>query len=235
MILVVASDIKFLSILEKEVLDSSDSGVFIASTQKSALEMALIKNPELIFIESRAQSFSSRSLIDNLRQSSCISPIILLTYGESEEIIDSLRQGADDFIKLPIVVTEAREVLQRVRKVSRARIDQEKNQKKLILDEAVRITLTTLSHYLNNYLTALDGDLTLLHEALQNQEPASRQLDILNQSRRDAVFIKKVIEVLVNTKSIKLVDYDNSDMMIDITIPLANELNRILNGGQTDL
>lgn len=233
MILVVADQIKFLKKLERDVLTSFDDEIFIADNQKSALEIALTRNPELIFIESQAQSFSCENLIGILRQSACTSPIILLTLGTTEEIIEQLRLGATDFIRLPIDLGCAREVIERVRVNSRNRLEQERNHQKLIQDEAVRITLTTLSHHLNNYLTALDGDLVLLHESLQNTEPISRQLEILRKSERELDCIKKVIDVLVNTKSIKLKDYDDSATMIDIDAQLMAGLKSLMDSDQT--
>jgi DNA-binding response OmpR family regulator len=235
MILVVAEKIDFLKDLEREVLDFLNDEVFIAENQKSALEFALTRDPELIFIESQARSYSCSSLISILRQSACTSPIILLTSETTDAIIELLRLGATEFIRIPIDILSAREVIERVQKSSRNRLEQERNHQKLIRDEAVRITLTTLSHHLNNYLTALDGDLVLLHESLQNSEPIVDQLEILKKSEYEMSCIKKVIDVLVNTKSIKLKDYDDSATMIDIDAQLMAGLKSIVDSDQAEI
>jgi DNA-binding response OmpR family regulator len=235
MILIVAEQIKFLKEFEREILFAFNNEIIIAENQKSALEAALTRNPDLIFIESQAASFSCGSLISIIRQSACTSPIILLTTETTNEIIELLRLGANDFITLPIDIQRAREVIERVKDNSRNRLEQERNHQKLIQDEAVRITLTTLSHHLNNYLTALDGDLVLLHESLQNAEPLINQLEILKKSEHELKCIKTVIDVLVNTKSIKLKDYDDSATMIDIDAQLMAGLKSIADSGRINI
>lgn len=234
MILVIISDPKISSCLEKKILKPLGNEVCLASNEKHGLELALVENPDLVLIGGAALSPSLNSMISIIHQSKPSVPIILVCDADMDSIVDAFRIGISDFIKMPLAEKDARDVITRVLETSEVIRQREKDDHKLLLDEAVRITQTTLSHYLNNYLTALDGDLILLHESLQNKNSQKRQLEILNKSQRDTACIKKVIEVLVNTTSVKLTEYDNSSKMIDIDAPLFIELNRILDTRNTD-
>ena len=229
MILVMISDPKINSCVEKMILKPMGLEARSASNEKHGLELALVENPDLILIGGTILSPSLFSTISIIHQSKPSIPIILVCDGSMDNVITGFRTGISDFIKLPVKENEARGVISRVLATSEDVRQREKDNHKLLLDEAVRITQTTLSHYLNNYLTALDGDLILLHESLQNKDPQKRQLEILKKSQRDTACIKKVIEVLVNTTSIKMTEYDTSSKMIDIDAPLFLEINRILN------
>ena len=99
----------------------------------------------------------------------------------------------------------------------------------MILVEAVQITMTTLSHYMNNYLTALDGNLTLLQESIQTNQQDSTFTEIVKNSQTNLSCIKRVMQVLLNTTSISFTKYDDSIPMIDIRAALMQELNCIEN------
>lgn len=209
--------------------------VITATDEKHGLESALVNNHELILIGTKTGALPANSIISILRQSGSSTPIILVSDTRHDQLLDAFRMGISDFINIPIVVPEAQNIVTRMIEISKINHDRDKYNQKLLLDEAVRITLTTLSHYLNNYLTALDGDLVLLAEAVQNEDPIKNQMEALKKSQRDAAYIKKVIEVLVNTTSIKLTEYDKTAKMLDIDASLFNELNLLLDVGKTDI
>lgn len=234
MILVIVNDTKIKTSIEKKILTAMGYEVLSALDEKHGLELALLRNPDLILIGGKTISPSLNSTISIIHQSKPSIPIILVGAGDMGRIVEAFKLGISNFIPLPLEVKEAQEVVVRALETSRANRKRESDNQKLLMDEAVRITQTTLSHYLNNYLTALDGDLILLRESLQNKDPLQQQLEILKNSQRDTACIKKVIEVLVNTTSIKLTEYDQTSTMIDIDAPLFLEINRILGSNPLD-
>ncbi len=234
-ILAIVDDIKTLNLLKDNVLEPMGFDVITAADEKLGLESALVNNPELILISTKTGAIPTNSIVSILRQSGLSTPIILVSNTGHDQLLDAFRMGINDFISIPIIVPEAQNVVARMIEKSKLNQDRDKYNQKLLLDEAVRITLTTLSHYLNNYLTALDGDLVLLAEAVQNKDPIKDQMEALKKSQRDAAYIKKVIEVLINTTSIKLTEYDKTAKMLDIDASLFNELNLLLDVGKSDI
>jgi FixJ family two-component response regulator len=234
MILVIILDEKLRDDIIKTVLEPMDHEVLLASDEKGGAELALLHEPELILVDEQFWQHSNRSMMTILRHSNHTMPVVLVSDKECVCLIEDFKRGISDVISLPLDPTSAQQVIERAINDSYESRQRHINENKLMLDEAVRITMTTLSHYLNNYLTALDGDLTLLQEAQQNHEPVNRQSEILKKTKIDAALIKKVVEVLVNTTSIKLKEYDNSVTMIDIDTLLFNEINQILNAGAGD-
>jgi response regulator RpfG family c-di-GMP phosphodiesterase len=235
MILVAISDPKISIYVEEEILIPMGCEVLSARTEKHGLELALVENPDMVLVGSANISPSLYSTISIIHQSKPSIPILLVCDAYPEIVINAFRAGISDYIKLPLNDVDAQEVINRVMATSEAIRQREKDNHKLLMDEAVRVTQTTLSHYLNNYLTALDGDHILLQESIHNKEPQTRQLEILKKSQRDSACIKKVIEVLVNTTSVKLTEYDDSSKMIDIDAPLLLEINRILDSNLSDV
>lgn len=228
MILVIISDTKVRQSVEANVLQPLGLEAVIAENEKAGLELAVVRDPQLILLDGKKGDITKKTIIPILRQSGSLSPVIYVSDACDAELLEAFRFGISDFIKLPLDVAEAQSTITRVIQNSDADRERQLSNQKLLLEEAVRITLTTLSHYLNNYLTALTGNLTLLSESLQNQDSLERQMEILTKCKRDMANIKKVIEVLVNTTIIKLTEYDDSAKMIDIDGLLFSELNRIM-------
>lgn len=228
MILVIIDDPDVQQNIQTRVLEPLGHEVLIAKNEKAGLEMALLKNPQLILVGGPKADLTKTKMLSVLRQSCSLSPVVYVSDAGDAEIIEAFRHGITDCIKLPLDEAEAQSIITRVIENSIDNRERQVKNQKLLLEEAVRITLTTLSHYLNNYLTALDGNLTLLNESLQSQDSVDRQIEILAKSERDVVKIKKVIEVLVNTTIIKLTEYDDSAKMIDIDDMLFSELNKIV-------
>lgn len=228
MILVIINDTDVQQSIQTRVLQPLGYEVLIAKNEKIGLEMALLNNPQLILVGGPNADMTKTKMLSVLQQSGSLSPVVYVSDAGDAEIIEAFRHGITDCIKLPLNEVEAQSIISRVIENANDRRESQVKNQKLLLEEAVRITLTTLSHYLNNYLTALDGNLTLLNESLLAKDSLDRQVEILTKSKRDMVNIKKVIEVLVNTTIIKLTEYDDSVKMIDIDDMLFSELTKII-------
>lgn len=227
-VLIIERDDEVRDFFTQRVLNLPGVKVLSASNQKQGVEQALLENPDLILLGSSSSNSRELEFLTILKQSTCNSPVVLLTNVDaSEDILNAFRQGISDYIVLPTNVKNARDVINGVITDSNERNKREKLNQRLIMVEAVRITMTTLSHYMNNYLTALDGNLTLLQESMQAYSHSSSQVEIVQNSRTNLACIKMVMQVLLNTTSVSFTQYDNSIPMIDIQNALTRELSRI--------
>jgi DNA-binding response OmpR family regulator len=229
-ILVIESDTQNRAFLIDQVLHPLSYRIACASTGKIGLEQALLVSPILIIIGESLPDFSSLEFLSIFQQSSCASPILLLTENPSQtHLIEAFKQGICDYLLLPTKIDVARETLQRVLKNALEKSRREKLNKKLLMVEAIQITLTTLSHYLNNYLTALGGDLTLLQESLQSDAERSSMVEIVKNGQNNLECIQLVTQVLFNTTSVSFTQYDDSIPMIDIQNAIMQEFTRMEN------
>ena len=229
-VLVIATDEYVRTFFLQKVLKPLGYRILIANNEKQGLEQALLQNPDLILFGNSQADEPDLQFLTILKQSTCISPVVLLMATESKEyVIKAFKQGISDYLLLPVDVEKAQETIKRVITNSIEKCEREKLNQRLIMVEAVQITITTLSHYMNNYLTALDGNLTLLRESIQIDQQGSTFAEIVKNSQINLSCIKMVMQVLLNTTSISFTKYDDSIPMIDIRAPLTQELNRIEN------
>jgi len=131
-----------------------------------------------------------------------------------------------DYVVKPSTNDEILAAIDRALNESRLARAKEELNRNLITAEIVRVTVVTLSHYLNNHLTTLKGGLTLLGEALTDKAPDPYLLDILQASRKSALSIQAVMKVLLGATGVSLCNYTDSTMMMDIEAALREELGR---------
>ncbi len=227
-VVIIEADEQVRSFFVKQVLEPLEYRVLSAADQRQGLEQALLLNPDLILLGDSAPNPRINSFLSILKQSTCSSPIILVTTDDSKDkIIDAFRQGISDFILLPTKIDGSREIIKHVVEKSQEMHKREELDHRLIMIEGVEITMTTLSHYINNYLMALNGNLLLLQESLRENKHVCGAPEIIQKSLINLSCIKKVLQVLLNSTSISFVKYDDSIPMIDIHDRLMVELNRI--------
>ena len=86
--------------------------------------------------------------------------------------------------------------------------------------DTLKKTMVTLSHYLYNYLTALDGNLSLLQEQFQQQNADPILFQMLKESQESASHIQAVLQALQRVTQVKGITYANRTQMIDIETAL---------------
>jgi Response regulator containing CheY-like receiver, AAA-type ATPase, and DNA-binding domains len=225
-ILVIVGKDSNRNFLVEQILQPLGYHTTFAITGKAGLEQALMSEPDLVIIGEYLPDFSSLELLSIFRQSSCASPILLVTENPSHEhLIETFRQGICDYLLLPAPAQEVQGTIQRVLKLAQEKMAREKLNKQLLLTEAIHITLSTLSHYLNNYLTALGGDLTLLQESLLADKNCASLAGIAKDGQTNLERIQLVTEVLFNTTSVTFTNYDQSMQIIDIENAILHEFN----------
>jgi DNA-binding response OmpR family regulator len=98
--------------------------------------------------------------------------------------------------------------------VENARLHAEMRQ--IVTMDTLRKTMVTLSHYLYNYLTTLDGNLSLLQEQLQQQNADPSLLLMLKESQESTSQIHTVLQALQHITQVKGIVYADRTQMIDI-------------------
>ena len=229
-ILLIENDQQIKELLINDVLQPLGVQPLIASTGKEGLEKALLLSPVLILVGETLPDLSTFEFLSVLRQSTFTSPVVLLTADQNlSHLIETFEQGISDFLLIPFNSEQAKQTIQRVFKMGREQQERDKSNNNLRLVEAIQITITTLSHYLNNYITALNGDLTLLQEMVAQDPDKSQMKEVIQNSQASMDYIKLVLQVLLNTTSVSLTKYDNSIPMIDIKDAVTREFTHLEN------
>jgi nitrogen-specific signal transduction histidine kinase len=96
-----------------------------------------------------------------------------------------------------VEIEKARQIIRVAISASKEQHRREVLNKHLLTTEAVQITVTTLSHYINNYLTALDGNLTLLDESARQIKLNDLYKEIIQKSQLNLESIKTVLRVFI--------------------------------------
>jgi len=218
------------SVIKEELVAALHLQGMFTNSVKDGLEKALILTPAVIFLGEDLSNYTPLDFLGVLRQSCCICPVIMITrHNEPAYLIEHFRAGINDYLLLPLAVDQDIERIQKVIEQGKERTEREKVNRKLLTVEAVQITLTTLSHYLNNYITALKGNLTLMQEMLEQKAEAEKVNEVLQKGLVNMECIQLVLQVLFNTTNITFTHYDDSVPMIDIQDALIKELNHLEN------
>jgi DNA-binding response OmpR family regulator len=226
-ILIVDDSREIRELLDEVVLSPLGFTTHSAGDGKAGLSLAERCRPDLILLDMNMPRMSGLEMLTALRKRHFGAPAILMTaYGSENVAIEAFRLGVRDYIVKPFTPEEMLGAIDRALNESRLARQQEELNRNLITAEIVRVTVVTLSHYLNNHLTTLKGGLTLLGESLMEKAPDPYLLDILQASRKSALSIQAVMKVLLDATGVRLCAYTDSTMMMDIESALREELNR---------
>ncbi|OGG50689.1 MAG: hypothetical protein A3F84_09675 [Candidatus Handelsmanbacteria bacterium RIFCSPLOWO2_12_FULL_64_10] len=167
--------------------------VFSAFDGEQALQQVVEVQPDLLLLDVSMPKVDGISVLKALRTDEDYRelPVILLTARrESENKVEGLDAGADDYITKPFHVEE---VVARIRSLLRLRQIQAEvveKEKRLAKVEALHQTLATLSHHINNATQAILGTAQLCQ--LTNEKPDRLIATCLHQTAR----IKAVLDCL---------------------------------------
>lgn len=227
-ILIVDDDNDAVEIL-KQILYSLDYQIITVFDGKTGLKIAVEQHPDLIFLDMNMPVMNGLEMLTALRQTDCTSPVIFMTaYGSDRMAIDVFRLGVSDYLNKPFTRDDVRSAVDRALRETRLMRAQEILNRNLLTAETVRVTAVTLSHYLNNYLTALNGGLQLLEENLKQDWPNPELLRLIEDSRKSSMNIEAVVRVLLQATNIKLTPYSDATPMLDIETALNRERDRLL-------
>lgn len=225
-ILVVSSNEEMITSLNNVLFEPLRNEPVLAPDGRAGLEKALLFSPSVILLDECVPDLSD--FLTGLCQANVNRPVLLLTKDHNcDHIIESFRLGISDILFLPIEGENSIKTVQSALRSGWEQSDREKLNEKLLTSEAIQITIATLSHYVNNSLTALSGNLTLLREMIDQGAEKEQQISTIADSQSNIQYITAVLKVLLNTTNIRFTEYDNSISMIDIEAPLQKELRSI--------
>jgi two-component system, OmpR family, copper resistance phosphate regulon response regulator CusR len=115
-ILLIEDELKTLQYISKG-LEENGYEVDSASDGKTGKHLALRNNYQLIITDIIMPGLNGRELCTELRASNVVTPILMLTaLGSTDEIVEGLDSGADDYLPKPF---EFKELLARIRSLTK--------------------------------------------------------------------------------------------------------------------
>lgn len=199
--------------------------VFSASDGEQALQQVVNTRPDLLLLDVSMPKLDGLGVLKALRADEEFRdlPVILLTARrDSEDRIEGLDAGADDYITKPFHVEE---VVARIRSLLRLRQfqnDAMEKEKRLAQVDTLRQTLATLSHHINNATQAILGTAQLCEVTRETPE---RLISVcLHQTAR----IKAVLDCLdrmVQHMDLRTVEYaGTASRILDIEADLKQRM-----------
>lgn len=225
-ILVVEDNQEFANSLIKYMLTPLNYRAIHAKNGYKGLNMAKIQQPDLILLDMSMPGMTGLQMLSALRKTDCEAPVIFMTAEGSESVaVEAFRLGVRDYLAKPFSREELVAVVDGALQESRLAQEKEKLTKDLIVSETIRQTVVTLSHYLNNYLVVLNGNLFLLQEELPASTlNVSELLDILQECQQSTEKIETVLKILRRVTAARHTAYHGEIKMIDIEAALRKEL-----------
>lgn len=212
----------------QDELGSRGFEVFAASDGEQALRQVVTVRPDLLLLDVSMPKLDGMGVLKALRSDEEFRdlPVILLTARrESEDKIEGLDAGADDYITKPFHIAE---VVARIRSLLRLRQFQDdlrEKETRLARVETLRQTLATLSHHINNATQAVLGTAQLCE--VTHETPERLIAVCLHQTAR----IKAVLDCLdrmVHHMDLRTVEYAGTESRIlDIEEDLKRRLGEL--------
>ncbi len=202
--------------------------VLAAFDGRSGVELAISHHPELILLDMNMPGMNGLETLVALNRANCNCPAILMTaYGSEQIAVDAFRLGVRDYLKKPFREDEVKLAVDRALREMRLAREGEDLSRSLLAAETVRETTVTLSHYINNYLAALSGNLQLLDEALQQNPTNAECPRLVRESIASAANIEAVLRILIRITNVRLTSYAGATPMLDIRAALTKELQSL--------
>lgn len=227
-ILIVDDNQQFARTLIDYMLKPAGYRVIHADNGQAGIRLATDHEPDLILLDMHMPHMTGLQVLEALRQTDCRAPVLFMT-GEGTEAIavKAFRLGVRDYLVKPFDSEILQEAVDRALAEIRLVREKEKLTKDVIVSETVRQTVVTLSHYLNNYLMVLNGNLFLLSEGMPAQAKNNRAAElkkIITDCQRSAEKIETVLHVLQRVTKARMTTYHGKIKMIDIEKALKKEL-----------
>lgn len=225
-ILIVDDSIELVQLLA--MLLSPQYHVIHALDGYQGLARANTQNPDLILLDMNMPRMTGIEMLEALRDTDCNAPVVFMTAEGSEYVaVQAFKLGVHDYLSKPFDGDVLAETIDRALRETRLMREKELLAKQLATAEAVRQTVTTLSHHINNQLMVIHGGLTLLQENaewLVNDDEIPLPDRILVDAQSSVFHISAVLRVLQRVAKVELTTYYDDNQMIDIEKALEKEL-----------
>ena len=193
------------------------------------LERAKTQNPDLILLDMNMPRMTGIEMLKALRDTDCNAPVLFMTAEGSEYVaVQAFKLGVHDYLTKPFNGNVLQEAIDRALRETRLVQEKEILAKQLAMAEAVRQTVTTLSHHINNQLMVIHGGLELLQEhaewSVKHDKTAPPDM-IITDAQSSVFRISAVLRVLQRVAKVELTTYYDHNQMIDIEDALEKELH----------
>jgi DNA-binding response OmpR family regulator len=227
-ILVVDDSAEMVRFLKEYVLVPQGYRVVHASNGASGLDAAVRHHPDLIMLDMSMPRMTGMEMLNALRQTDCLAPVIFMTMHGSESIaVEAFRLGVRDYLAKPFTVEQAQQAVERALAETRLAREKAELTHNLIAAETARQTVVTLSHHINNHLMVLSGGLTIIQATWQQESSRRAELaTILHDCEASLAHISAVMRVLKRITEVKPTTYYGRTQMMDIDAALREELDQ---------
>lgn len=231
-ILIVDDSQDIISFLKNSALQPLGYQVLAAYNGQTGLDLAVQNDPDLILLDMSMPHMSGIEMLQALRQTLCQVPVIFMTlYGSEHIAVEAFRLGVRDYLAKPFTVEEVQDAVERALAEKRNARDKDLLLHDLIASEAIRKTVVTLSHYINNDLFIVGGGLGMLAKSFDRNDPEDPQIaKIVSDSRLSVERIGAVMRVLKRVINVEPATYHGDVQMIDIELALKEEMKRRTGG-----
>jgi CheY-like chemotaxis protein len=226
--ILVVDDVHDLIELLEEVLRPDGYQIIRAGNGRDGLELALTARPDLIMLDMQMPIMNGLEVLKALRQRNNKTPIIFMTtFSSAETAVQAFRLGVHHYLSKPFNLDKVRETVAEALRETRLKREQEALQRNLIAAEAVRQTVVTLAHHINNQLMVMHASLSLQEEMLVQEKDLRQRaalMDTIANGQRSASRIAAVLTVLQKITSVETTEYHQSVQMLDIAAALEQEM-----------
>ena len=225
-ILVVDDSPEILKFVSQYALAPQGYKVLMANDGVKGLEAALSSQPDLILLDMSMPRMTGLQVLGELRKAENQTPVIFMTMHGSENIaVEVFRLGVRDYLSKPFTIEELTTAVDKALHEERLMREQQELNRQLVAAETVRQMVVTLSHYLNNSLSVVQGGLEVLEDGLNGGNlEAALGMQVIQDSKQSVKKIKTVMRVLQKLNSIEDKTYLGSLRMVDIEKALMEEL-----------
>ena len=212
----------------ERVLSPAGYRVIAASSPEAGLECTERERPDLILLELNINGGSGLNLLASMRKAGNLVPTVLMASTEAESFgIEAFRLGIRYSLIKPFTMAQIYQALDEALREIRLVHEHEEPNHNMQTGEAVRMTVVTLSHYLNNNVMAVSGVLTLLEEALNENNSTVDMMEMIQNGKESLQGMRAVLRVLRQTTDIETSSYSTSTRMVDIQALLEKELEKV--------
>jgi len=126
--------------------------VFVAFNGKSALDMIIPKEIELVISDLVMPEIDGIGLLEKIKEKAPNIPVIILTgQGTVTNAVEALKKGASDFIEKPLQIDKLLVTIENIFKIRELSMKEEMNRKKLLLEEQ-KLLMVTENNNLKKYI-----------------------------------------------------------------------------------
>jgi DNA-binding response OmpR family regulator len=130
-VLTVDDEPRFVRLIEAN-LSSAGYHVLTANEGKTAIEVIVDKDPDLVLLDVMMPEMNGFEVLDRIREFSNVPVIMLTAKGEEADRVEGLNRGADDYVVKPFSATELLARVQAVLRRSKATASAPKESPKII-------------------------------------------------------------------------------------------------------